>query len=66
MRRFFEKIGFKSPNELVGVDIGANSIKLCTLKTGKTGLRLQKLARKFYDDDLLHDGNIIDRAFLAQ
>lgn len=58
-------ISLRTPKELVGVDIGTTSIKICLLKKSKKGFALVKLASKSYDEDLLHDGNIINRAFLA-
>jgi type IV pilus assembly protein PilM len=51
--------------ELLGVDIGTTSIKVCVLKKSKDGFSLQKFARKSYDKDLLRDGTIADSAFVA-
>lgn len=59
------KINLRMAKELVGVDIGTTSIKICVLKKSKKGFTLVKVASQSYDEDLLHDGNIIDRAFLA-
>lgn len=50
---------------MIGVDIGTTSIKVCTVKKVRNGFRLSKFGRKSYDDDLLHDGNIIDQQFVA-
>jgi type IV pilus assembly protein PilM len=57
------RIGFGS--ELLGVDIGTTSIKMCVLKKTKKGFSLGKMASRSYDEELLHDGNIIDRTFIA-
>jgi type IV pilus assembly protein PilM len=62
----FSKFGLKSVKELVGVDIGSTSIKVCLLKGSKSGFTLKSLARKSYDRDLLSDGNIIDSGFVSQ
>lgn len=61
-----EKFHFGGPSELIGVDIGTTSIKVCTVKGGKSGFKLSRFGRKSYDDDLLHDGNIIDQEFVAR
>jgi type IV pilus assembly protein PilM len=73
MNRFLDsfcplyRLGFGKPPRLLGVDIGTTSIKVCLLKTTKEGrFALSGLACRFYDRDLLHDGNIIDRPFVAR
>jgi type IV pilus assembly protein PilM len=66
LRTLSEKLHFRGPSELIGVDIGTTSIKVCTVKHVKNGFKLSKFGRKTYDDDLLHDGNIIDQQFVAQ
>lgn len=58
--------GFRLSNDLIGVDIGTTSIKVCVLKKMKKGFILAKMASKSFDEDLLHDGNIIDRVFVAE
>jgi len=63
--KLLEKIGIKGTSELVGVDIGTTSITMCTLKKTKGGFKLDKLARRTYDEDLLHESNIIDAGFVA-
>ncbi len=63
--KLLEKIGLKATSELIGVDIGTTSIKICLLKRSKGGFRLEKLARRTYDEDLLHESSIIDSGFLA-
>jgi type IV pilus assembly protein PilM len=60
------KMGFNSPNELIGVDIGTTSIKICTVRHGKDGFTLQKVAVKSYEESLLSDGNIVDETVLAR
>ncbi|MCX8021400.1 MAG: type IV pilus assembly protein PilM [Syntrophorhabdaceae bacterium] len=59
------KIGLKTINELVGVDIGTTSIKVCDLKKAKDGFHMVNLVRKEYEEDLLSDGIIIDTTFVA-
>lgn len=66
LRTLSEKFHFKGPSELIGVDIGTTSIKVCTVKRLKNGFKLSKFGRKSYEDDLLHDGNIIDQQFVAK
>jgi type IV pilus assembly protein PilM len=73
VNRFLDKfyplyrLGFGKPRPLLGVDIGTTSIKVCLLKRTKEGrFALSGLACRSYDHDLLHDGNIIDRPFVAQ
>jgi type IV pilus assembly protein PilM len=64
--RMLSKLSFRKSNQILGVDIGTNSIKLCLLKKTKAGdFVLSKMASKSYDKDLLHDGNIIDTVYLA-
>ena len=58
---FFEK----QVNELVGIDIGTTTIKLCALKNTKGFFTVQKVVLKTYDQDLLSDGHIVDIDFLA-
>jgi type IV pilus assembly protein PilM len=60
------KMGFNRNNELIGVDIGSTSIKICVLKYGKDGFKLQKTAVKFYEENLLGDGNIVDEVLLGR
>jgi len=61
------RLGFGKPRQLLGVDIGTTSIKVCLLKKTKEGrFALSGLACRSYDHDLLHDGSIIDRPFVAQ
>jgi type IV pilus assembly protein PilM len=67
VNKLLEKLKPKKSNQMVGVDIGANSIKLCLLKRSKTGeLSLAKVANKSYEKELLHDGNIVDIAYVGQ
>lgn len=58
---FFEK----QVNELVGIDIGTTTIKLCALKNTKGFFTVEKAVLKTYDQDLLSDGHIVDIDFLA-
>ena len=63
--KLIEKIGYRSINELVGVDIGTASIKICVLEKTKKGLKLSHLAKKTYTENLLSDGHIIDNDLVA-
>ncbi len=65
--KILNKLGFTKEDEIVGVDIGAASIKVCLLKKTKEGrFTLSATAHRSYDEDLLHDGNIIDGAFIGR
>ena len=64
---FLAGLRLRGPRQVVGVDIGTTSIKACLLrKTREGGFTLGGMASRFYDDDLLHDGNIIDPVFVAR
>lgn len=63
---FFSGFSFRQVDELVGVDIGTTSIKVCTLKNVKNVLTLQNIIKKTYEQDLLNDGHIVDLDFVAQ
>lgn len=63
---FFAKIGLKTVNQLVGVDIGTTSIKLCALRSSKAGIALENVGMRSYEENLLSDGNIINSGFVAQ
>lgn len=65
IKKALEKLRLRPFTELLGVDIGTSSIKVCLLKKTKDGLSLQKYAKKSYETDLLHDGTIADGAFVA-
>jgi type IV pilus assembly protein PilM len=52
-------------DELVGVDIGTTTIKICCLKNTKGFFTVENAVLKTYDQDLLSDGHIIDIVFLA-
>lgn len=55
----------KQVNELVGIDIGTTTIKICALKNTKGFFSVEKVVLKTYDQDLLNDGHIVDIDFLA-
>jgi type IV pilus assembly protein PilM len=55
----------KQVNELVGVDIGTTTIKICALKNTKGFFTVENVVLKTYDQDLLSDGHIVDIDFLA-
>jgi len=59
------KFGLRTINELLGIDIGTTSIKICELKKARTGFVLQNVAKKTYENDLLNDGIIIDNTLVA-
>lgn len=63
---FFSGFSFRQVDELVGVDIGTTSIKVCTLKNIKNVLTLQNIIKKTYEQDLLNDGHVVDLDFVAQ
>jgi type IV pilus assembly protein PilM len=63
---FFSGFSIRQVDELVGVDIGTTSIKVCTLKNVKNVLTLQNIIKKTYEQDLLNDGHIVDLDFVAQ
>lgn len=63
---FLSVFSISQVDELVGVDIGTTSIKVCTLKNVKNVLTLQNIIRKTYEQDLLIDGHIVDLDFVAQ
>jgi type IV pilus assembly protein PilM len=63
----FGSLAFRKASQLVGVDIGTASIKVCLVdQTKEGGLVCSKMVGKSYDEDLLHEGNIVDRIFVAQ
>jgi type IV pilus assembly protein PilM len=66
LNKALEKLRLRPFTELLGVDIGTTSIKVCVLKKTKDGIYLQKYAKKSYDKDLLHDGTIVDGPFVGR
>jgi len=67
VNRLLSKLSFRKSNQVLGVDIGTNSIKVCLLKRNKSGeLILARMADRSYEKDLLNDGNIIDPPYVAQ
>jgi type IV pilus assembly protein PilM len=62
---FLKKLEFKKSKELIGVDIGTTSIKICVLKNSKDGFTIECIDKKSYDESLLSDGYIIDSSFVA-
>jgi type IV pilus assembly protein PilM len=52
-------------NDLVGVDIGTTTIKICSLKNTKGFFTVENAVLKTYEQDLLNDGHIVDIDFLA-
>lgn len=62
---FLKKLDFKKSKELIGVDIGTTSIKICVLKGSKDGFTIECIDKKSFDESLLSDGYIIDSSFVA-
>jgi type IV pilus assembly protein PilM len=62
---FLKKFEFNKSKELIGVDIGTTSIKICVLKNSKDGLTIDCIDQKSYNESLLSDGYIIDNSFIA-
>jgi type IV pilus assembly protein PilM len=52
-------------DELVGVDIGTTTIKICCLKNTRGFFTVENCVLKTYDQDLLSDGHIVDIDLLA-
>jgi len=63
--QILSKIGLSRTGELIGVDIGTSSIKICTVKKTKTGFELLNIGRKTYNTNLLTEGHIVDQEFVA-
>jgi len=57
---FLNKLGFRKSNEMIGVDIGTTSIKICVIKYLKDGFKLLDVAMRSYEENILSDGNIVD------
>ncbi|MCK9227713.1 MAG: type IV pilus assembly protein PilM [Syntrophorhabdaceae bacterium] len=53
-------------DELVGIDIGTTSIKVCSLANTKGVLSIRNIVRKTYEQELISDGHIVDVDFLAR
>lgn len=65
--KLLDKISLKKGKDVLGVDIGATSIKMCLLQRTKEGsFSLATMAQRFYEEDLLHDGSIINSGFVAR
>ncbi len=62
----FSSFVIKQVDELVGVDIGTTSIKMCSLKSSKGAFSIQNIVKKTYEQELISDGHIVDIDFLAQ
>ncbi len=62
----FSSFVIKQVTDLVGVDIGTTSIKLCTLKNLKGSFSIQNVIKKTYEQELISDGHIVDIDFLSQ
>ncbi|HOW54312.1 MAG TPA: type IV pilus assembly protein PilM [Syntrophorhabdaceae bacterium] len=62
----FSSFVVKQITDLVGVDIGTTSIKLCILKNLKGSFSIQNVIKKTYEQELISDGHIVDIDFLSQ
>ncbi len=62
----FSSFVIKQVTDLVGIDIGTTSIKLCTLKNLKGSFSIQNVIKKTYEQELISDGHIVDIDFLSQ
>jgi type IV pilus assembly protein PilM len=54
-----------SVTELAGVDIGTSSITVCVLRGAPDSLQISHMARKTFQEDLLNEGNIIDKEMVG-
>ncbi len=62
----FSSFVIKQVDELVGIDIGTTSIKICNLKNSRGIFSIQNIVKKTYEQELISDGHIVDIDFLAQ
>jgi hypothetical protein len=62
----FSSFVIKQVDELVGIDIGTTSIKICSLKSSKGVFSIQSIVKKTYEQELISDGHIVDIDFLSQ
>lgn len=62
----FSSFVIKQIDELVGIDIGTTSIKLCTLRSAKGTFSIQNIVKKTYEQELISDGHIVDIDFLSR
>ena len=62
----FSSFVIKQMDEIVGIDIGTTSIKMCGLKNVKGVFSIQNIVKKTYEQELISDGHIVDIDFLAQ
>ncbi|MHB8110126.1 MAG: type IV pilus assembly protein PilM [Syntrophorhabdaceae bacterium] len=62
----FSSFIIKQIDELVGIDIGTTSIKVCNLANIKGSFQIKNVIRKTYEQELISDGHIVDIDFLSQ
>jgi type IV pilus assembly protein PilM len=62
---FLKKFEIAKSKELIGVDIGSTSLKVCSLKSSKDGFTINCVDRTTFEDDLLSDGYIINSDVIA-
>lgn len=61
----FSSFAIKQIDELVGVDIGTTSIKICSLGNDKGIFSIRNIIKKTYEQELISDGHIVDIDFLS-
>jgi type IV pilus assembly protein PilM len=62
---FLERLGFKKITELVGIDIGTSSIKVCLLKETPNGFKILGVGIRGYGEEIVNEGYILDKSFVA-
>ena len=62
----FSSFVVKQIDELVGIDIGTTSVKVCSLGNAKGIFTIRNIVKKTYEQELISDGHIVDIEFLAQ
>ncbi|MBP1748246.1 MAG: type pilus assembly protein PilM [Deltaproteobacteria bacterium] len=62
----FNSFVIKQIDELVGIDIGTTSVKVCSLGNLKGVLSIRNIVKKTYEQELISDGHIVDIDFLAR
>lgn len=62
---YLKKFDLNKSKDLLGVDIGTTSIKICLLKNTKEGPTIECIDKKGFDESLLNDGYIIDETLVA-
>lgn len=63
--KYLKRFDFNKSKDLLGVDIGTTSIKICVLKDSKDGPKIECIDKRTFNEPLLNDGYIINNAFVA-